>query len=133
MVVVESEEGPPPHPEGKSPHPLPQAIEGGQGGGPAPLPKPLMWGLGRHLGHPHDGHLPAFGGAEVGLVEGKEGLGQHLACPGRYPRNGQQEGGGAGDGEGGPGEAQEGRQKAEVEAAQLRVPVEGLWRTRDDL
>ena len=34
---------------------------------------------------------------------------------------------------GDPREAQEGRQKAEVEAAQLRLEVEALRRTRDDL
>ena len=98
VVVVESY-APPTTPKGKAPTPLPQAVEGGQGGGtaPPPPPRPLMWGPWRPVWPPmtRDGRLPDFGRAssrhagggrtgqgsggqpQLSLVEGREGPGQH--------------------------------------------------------
>ena len=71
-------------------------------------------------------------GVVAALAKG-QAADHNSARPGPGPQLGHQEGGGAWDSEGVLKEAKEGRQRAQVEAAQLRVEVEALRRRGDDL
>ena len=143
---------PPPH---RGPHPLhqalPQAFEGAEGGGRAAPSGSGCGGLGGQCGHPRDRPLPGFGGAggrqgvEAALAKGRsadhksalakaEKVQDNTQCALDQTLNLASKRGEEVEAMRGTlREAEYGRRKAEVEAAQLGVESEAQQRRGDDL
>ena len=146
VVVIESDA--PPTPKGKAPTPSPKPSKVAKvAAQPPPSPRPLMWGPWPPLCDPRDGRLPNFEVEQAAVTQveaalaggGRPSRGRPCRGPRRsratlsvswtgpstWPTRG---GGGLETVRGAVKGAEEGRQKAEVEAAGLRVWVEALRR-----
>ena len=151
VVLVEAEEGPPPTPKGKAPTPSPKPLKVAKVAAKPPHPALDVGALAHTVStHVTDAcqtlvEQAAVTGVEAALAKGRaaeqrSALARAEKVQGNTQcvldraldvanKRGQELEAVRGDVK----EAQEGRQKVEVEAAQLRVEVEALRRTRDDL